>query len=179
MKTNDARFLSKDSRESLRKRVVSAVIEQEIKQSHAARLFGVCAFSVSKWVRKYKVEGESGLTTKAIGPRATGGRLKHEHWLEFQRLLMTKTPDELGLPFTMWDRKAISGLLSTRFNVSLCLSAISVLLKKIGLSPQRPTYFAVQRNDDKVQKWLNEEYPSIKKKRRKKAEKSISATRQK
>lgn len=179
MKTNDARFLSKDSRESLRKRVVNAVIEQGIKQRHAARLFGVCAFSVSKWVRKYKAEGEPGLATKAIGAPPTGGRLKHERWLEFQKLIMTKTPGELGLPFTMWDRKAIRELLSTRFNVSLCLTGISSLLKKMGFSPQRPMYSAIQRNDDKVQKWLNEDYPSIKKRHRKKAGKSISATKQK
>ena len=179
MKTNDARFLSKDSRESLRKRVVAAVIEQGIKQCEAARLFGVCAFSVSKWVRKYKTEGESGLATKAIGARPTGGRLRHEHWLDFQKLLMTKTPNDLNLPFTMWDRKAIRALLSTRFNVSLCLTAISSLLQKMGFSPQRPIYSAVQRNADKVQKWLHEEYPSIKKKRRKKAVRSISATKRK
>ena len=125
MKTNDARFLSKESRESLRKRVVSAVLSQGIRQSHAARLFGVCAYSVSKWVRKYKVEGEAGLTTKAIGRPQTGGRLKHKYWLDFQRLLMTKTPSELNMPFTMWDRKAIKELLLTRFKISLSLSAIT------------------------------------------------------
>lgn len=179
MKTKDARFLSKDSRESLRKRVVSAVLEQGIKQCHAARLFGVCAFSVSKWVGKYKTEGESGLATKTIGPRATGGRLRHEHWLEFQRLIMTKIPNELNLPFTMWDRKAIRGLLTTRFNVSLSLSGISALLKKIGLSPQRPTYSAIQRSEVKVKKWLEDDYPLIKKKPMKKAVRSISATKRK
>lgn len=159
--------------------MVNAVVLQGIRQCHAARLFGVCAFSVSKWVRKYKSEGESGLATKAIGAPATGGRLRHERWLEFQKLIMTKIPGELGLPFTMWDRKAIRELLATRFNVSLCLTAISALLKKMGFSPQRPMYSAIQRNDAKVQKWLNEYYPSIKKKRRKKAVKFISATKQK
>lgn len=179
MKTSDARFLSKDSRESLRKRVVNAVIEQGVKQCYAARLFGVCAYSVSKWVKKYKADGESGLATKTIGARPTGGRLRHEYWLEFQRLIMTKAPSDLDLPFTIWDRKAIRGLLATKFKVSLSLSAISVLLKKLGFSPQRPSYYALQRKEDKVQRWLNEDYPSIKKKLRKKVVKSFSVTKQK
>ena len=96
MKINDARFLSIESRELLRKRVVNAVITQKIKQSHAAHIFGVCAYSVSKWVRKYKVEGEAGLASQKMGRPQTGGRLRHKYWLEFQRLIMA-----LGLPYTL------------------------------------------------------------------------------
>lgn len=179
MKTNDARSLSIESRESLRKRVVNAVITQKIKQSHAARIFGVCAYSVSKWVRKYRAEGEDGLAAQRMGRPQTGGRLQHKYWLEFQRLIMTNTPDALGLPYTMWDRKAIRALLKAKFDIALSLSAIGDLLKKMGFSPQRPTYAAIQRDDKKIQSWLNEEYPSIKKKPRQNVVKSISATKQK
>ena len=120
-----------------------------MRQSHVARIFGVCTYSVSKWVRKYKAEGEAGLATQTMGRPQTGGRLQHKYWLAFQRLIMTKTPDELGLPYAMWDRKAISALLKAKFDVSLSYSAISDLLKKMGFSPQRPTYAAIQRDDKK------------------------------
>lgn len=45
-----------------------------MKQSHAARIFGVCAYSVSKWVKKYKAEGEAGFATKRwVGRRQADG----------------------------------------------------------------------------------------------------------
>lgn len=37
------------------------------------------------------------------------------------------------------------------------------LLKKLGLSPQRPLAQAYQRNPEQVQKWLQEDYPTIQK----------------
>jgi len=90
-----------------------------------------------------------------MGRPQTGGRLQHKYWLEFQRLIRTNTPDALGLSYTMWDRKAIRALLKAKFDVSLSLSAIGDLLKKMGFSPQRPTYAAIQRNGKKIQRWLN------------------------
>lgn len=164
IKIQDARFLKKESRESLRRRVVHAVVNEKVKQSMAARIFGVCAYSVSKWVRAFKEYGEKALANKPTGRPATGGRLRHRYWLEFQRILMTQSPADFAIPSTIWDRKSIAFLLEKKFGVVLSKTSITELLAKMGFSAQRPSFIATQRNEKKVETWLREDYPAIKKK---------------
>ncbi len=168
MKNNDARYLTKSQQESLRIRAVRAVIEEGRYQKEVARLFGVCEYSVSKWVRAFKEKGEASLKTKPQGRPATGGRLKNKYWLEFQRIIITQQPKDFEISSTIWDRKSIAALLFKKFEVSLSMSAISDLLKKMGFSAQRPAYRAYQRDEKKVRTWLNETYPAIKKSRNRK-----------
>lgn len=179
MKIQDARFLKKESRESLRRRVVHAVVDKQLKQSEAARIFGVCAYSVSKWMRAFREHGEEALANKPTGRPATGGRLAHKHWLDFQRILMTKSPGDFAIASTLWDRKSIAFLLEKKFGVVLSKTGITELLAKMGFSAQRPSFIATQRNEKKVETWLKEEYPAIKKKPKKKTVKSFLAMKQK
>lgn len=165
MKNNDARYLTKPQQESLRIRSVRAVIEEGRYQKEVSRLFGVCEYSVSKWVRAFKEKGESSLKTKPQGRPATGGRLKNKHWIDFQRMLITKKPKDFEISSTIWDRKSIAALLYKKFKVTLSMTGISDLLKKMGFSAQRPSYRSYQRDKKKVDIWLSETYPAIKKSR--------------
>ena len=51
----------------LRKKVVYAVVEQGIKKTKAANLFGFSLTSVSKYVREFKLNGESSFYYKKRG----------------------------------------------------------------------------------------------------------------
>lgn len=179
MNTKDARFLTKPQQESLRRRAVRAVLEEKLQQKEVARLFGVCEYSISKWVRAFKANGEKALAIKPQGRPATGGRLKHKYWLDFQRNIVTKKPKDFDIPSTIWDLKSIGALLSKNFSVILSKSGISDLLSKMGFSAQRPSYRAYQRNKKKVNIWLNETYPAIKKKPKQKMVKSSLAMKPK
>ena len=122
--------------------------------------------------------GKLALSNKPTGRPATGGRLQHKYWLDFQRILMTKSPRDFEIPSTIWDRKSIAFLLEKKFGVVLSKTSITELLAKMGFSAQRPSSIATQRNEKKIEAWLKEDYPSIKKKPKQKAVKSFLAMKQ-
>jgi transposase len=55
----------------------------------------------------------------------------------------------------------IRELIRERFNVRLSEVSVGRLLRKLGLSPQRPLARAYQRDPDLVDTWMREEYPAI------------------
>lgn len=52
-------------------------------------------------------------------------------------------------------------LIRRRFGVRLSAVSVGRLLKKLGLSPQRPLRRAYQQDPEAVRRWRDEEYPKI------------------
>ncbi|MFV0415517.1 MAG: IS630 family transposase [Chthoniobacterales bacterium] len=77
--------------------------------------------------------------------------------------LIEKTPDQLKLSFALWTREAVGLLIEEVTGKKLDLRQVGRYLKRWGFTPQRPIKRAYQRDDKKVQTWLKEEYPAIKK----------------
>ena len=48
------------------------------------------------------------------------------------------------------------------FGVALSVVSVGRLLRKLGMSPQRPLHRAYQQNPEAVDRWKREEYPAIK-----------------
>jgi transposase len=55
----------------------------------------------------------------------------------------------------------IASLIKRQFGISLSKASVCRLLNQLGLSPQKPLWRAYQKCPDKIQKWINEEYPHI------------------
>jgi transposase-like protein len=51
------------------------------------------------------------------------------------------------------------------------------ILRQLGWSCQRPTGRALERNEETIQQWKKQRWPEIKKKPKKKAERSFSSTK--
>ena len=73
-------------------------------------------------------------------------------------------PDQIKLPFSLWTRKAVKELINREFNVVIALTTTGDYLRSWGFSPQKPKKKAYEQNPQAVKKWLDEEYPAIKKK---------------
>ena len=54
------------------------------------------------------------------------------------------------------------GLIKKTFKVTYSRSGICALLKRMGLSYQRPKKQAIQADEAKLEAWVNETYPAIK-----------------
>ena len=52
-------------------------------------------------------------------------------------------------------------LIRREFGVALSEVSVGRLLRKLGLSPQRPLYRAYQQNPEAVARWKAETYPAI------------------
>lgn len=160
MSTQDARRLSPAAQEDLRRRVVQAVVEREMSQAEAVRTFGVSKTAVYNWVTKYRSGGKRALKSK---PRGRPRRSRLEGWQAATtvKLITDRCPDQLKLPFALWTRDAVRELLAERFEVDVSVWTVGRLLRKWGFTPQKPLRRAYERNPAAVQKWLDEEYPAI------------------
>ena len=69
----------------------------------------------------------------------------------------------MKLPFALWNRQAIQQMIYDLWSIRLALRTISDYMKRWGFTPQKPAKAAYERNPKAVQKWLDEDYPTIKK----------------
>jgi len=156
----DSRRLPPAAQEDLRRRVVQAVTEQGLSKSVAARTFGVSRTSVHHWVDKFKSRGARGLTSKARG-RPPRSRLPGHQAATIVRLISDRCPDQLKLPFALWTREAVGQLIHERYGIELSVWTVGRYLRRWGFTPQKPLRRAYERDPAMVKKWLEEEYPAI------------------
>ena len=160
MKTKDARSLSPDAQEDLRRRAVKAVIESGMRQTQAAQVFGIARPTVNRWVGEYRTQGASALASKKRG-RPKRSRLAGHQAALAVRLIEGRCPDQLKLPFALWTREAVVGLLAQRFGLSVSVWTAGRYLSRWGLTPQKPLRRAYEQDPAAARRWLAEEYPVI------------------
>jgi transposase len=73
----------------------------------------------------------------------------------------TKNPMQMKFEFALWTRDMVRELIREHFNVRLSEVSVGRLLRKLGLSPQRPLARAYQRDPQLVEAWMREQYPAI------------------
>jgi transposase len=164
MEKNDFRKLSSTERYSFRKRAMS-LIKSGTKKKDVALIMGVRPSTISDWVALYKSEGLKGLRDTKRGVKSEDRKLlsvKQE--LEVQNMILDTMPDQLKLSYSLWTRKAVKELISRELNVELAITTTGDYLRSWGYSPQKPKKKAFEQNSKLVQKWLEEEYPTIKEK---------------
>jgi transposase len=168
MENTDARSLPAEAQEALRKKAVRAVLAGRT-QTEVAELFGVTRQRVGLWVKAYREEGEKALVAKRRGrPKGDGSRLAPWQMAQVAKAIRDKMPDQLKLPFYLWTREAVVALVERRFGVRISVWTAGRYLKRWGFTPQRPIRRAYERSEEAVRRWLEEDYPAIR--RRAKAE---------
>jgi transposase len=159
MKTQDARFLSPQAQEDLRRRVVAVVVDG-MYQAEAARTFGVSRQSVNNWMKKYHFGGLRRLRGGRRG-RPSVQRLAPHQAATAVRLISDRCPDQLKLPFALWTREAVGELLARQFGVQVSVWTVGRYLRRWGFTPQKPVRRAYERDPEAVRQWLREKYPAI------------------
>jgi transposase len=157
---SDARTLDAATQAHLRRSVVRAV-RGGMKQTQAARVFGVSLRAANKWVALDKVGGLRSLKSKRRGRRAGEGRLDRAQSMRVRQLIIDALPDQLKLPFYLWTRAAVASLIRREYGVEVSLTTVGRYLAAWGMSPQKPVRRAYERNDAAIGRWLSEEYPAI------------------
>lgn len=159
MKVTDARQLSPDAQESLRLRCVEAVVNG-LSQTQAAVLFDVARGTVNRWVGLVRSASEEALKKKPRGGDRRS-KLTATQAATVVNLIRDHNPDQLKLPFYLWTREAVQGLVRERLSIDMDISTVGRYLEKWGFTAQKPIVRAYQRSDERVRRWLEEEYPAI------------------
>lgn len=161
MKVKDARSLSTDAKEALRLRAVKAYLSGSLTQEQVAREFSVTRQMVNAWVQKYRRGGEDALKAKKPGPPFGGGLLTPEQEQKIQEIIRIHTPDQAGLPDTLWTRAAVRELVERQTGIRVAVRTVGKWLKKWGFTPQKPIRRALEQNSQAVRHWVEHEYPRL------------------
>jgi transposase len=160
VRENDGRKLDHRTLEAMRLRAVGAVLEQEIPVRDVAASIGMTPQAVWSWVRKYRSGGAEALKARPV-PGAKP-KLSPAQMRSLARTVLGKDPRQLRFAFALWTRDMVRELIEREFGVTMSLGAVGRLLRRLGLSPQRPLYRAYQQDPEAVERWKSEEYPLIK-----------------
>jgi len=158
MKELDGRKLSHEALEEIRIRAVRAVEAGESPE-RVIKSLGMTRPRIYIWLAAYREGGIEALKAKKLfgrPPKLDGKTLK-----KLYKIVTTKNPQQLQFEFALWTREILRDLIRKEFHVKLSVVSVGRLLKKLGLSPQRPLAKAYQQNPKEVEKWLQEEYPKI------------------
>ena len=89
-------------------------------------------------------------------PKLGGGQLSRLY-----ALIAGQDPRQMQFEFALWTREMVREVIRCEFGVSLSVVSVGRLLRKLGMSPQRPLHRAYQQNPGAVDRWKREEYPAI------------------
>src|SRR5271169_5091406 len=126
-----------------------------------ARMFNVSRAMLFRWQQKYDQGGPVALETKKTpGPAS---RMSPTQLSKLYAIITGSDPRQLEFDFGLWTRKIIRELIRREFGVKFSEVQVGRLLKKMGLSPQRPLYRAYQQDPERVEEWKKYAYPKIRK----------------
>jgi transposase len=156
----DTRSLDQSAQEILRIKAVTTLVAGKT-QEEVAEIFGVSLRAVGKWWATYKIGGMTALRKKSRRPKSAddGGELKGWQCSSIVRTILQKTPDQLSFGFMLWTRDAVAELIWKRYKIRFSKWTVGRMLKRWGMSPQKPVKKAYEQQPEIVKKWLDEEYP--------------------
>src|SRR6478735_2262648 len=158
MRDNDGRKLDHKTLEALRIRAVERVGEGAHPEDVAAAL-GLHRKTVYGWLAKYREGGKDALKAQPVPGRPP--KLGGQQLSRLYALIAGRDPRQMQFEFALWTREMVREVIRREFGVALSVVSVGRLLRKLGMSPQRPLHRAYQQNPEAAGRWKNEEYPAI------------------
>ena len=164
MEKVDLRSLSSEEKLTLRKTAIR-MLKQGVKKNVIVTQLGINKNTMTNWSKSYDEKGSKSYHYTSPGPaKGEGKLLTNDQESEIQSMIVDKMPDQHKLSFALWTRKAVQELIEREFGLKLGINTVGDYLRSWGFTPQKPKKLAYEQCPKKVQKWLDEEYPVIKKK---------------
>ena len=145
----DFRKLPPPTQAELR-RVAVNMVRSGKSRIEVAEAIGVNRRFVGAWVRAFEASGEAAFAGGRRGRRPGEQKaLRPRQEALIRRLVVSKCPDQLKLPFALWTREAVAELIAHRTGIRLSLSAISLYLYLAawGFTAQKPIRRAAERDE--------------------------------
>jgi transposase len=127
-----------------------------------ARQIGVDRRSVRRWKAAARKGGAKAVAAKPASGRPR--RLSVRDLTRLRRMLM-KGAQAAGLPTDLWTCPRVSWLIQRQFGIQYHPAHVSRVLHGLGFSPQKPTRRALERDEERIQAWIEQDWPRVKKRR--------------
>ncbi|MGH3549952.1 MAG: IS630 family transposase [Pseudonocardiaceae bacterium] len=154
------RVAKKGRRAANEERLVAVrMYENGMSVPRIAEIMDVGRSTVFAWIDKYRKGGLAAISTKAASGRPT--MLDDGEMIRLYTMINGKDPRIHGFGMALWTRSLIRDLIKTSFAKCVSLVTVGRILKKLGMSPQRPLYRSWKQDPERVERWKRQEYPAI------------------
>lgn len=156
---------------SLEKRRFGAVklFDKSLNNSEIGRRLKVSNQTVSRWRKEYQEGGKV-----ALRRAGRAGRLPGLDEADKARLveLLLQGPERLGYETPLWTCPRVADLIERNFEVDYHPGQVGRVLRQLNWSVQQPVGRALERNEALIADGKHSRWPEIKKKLKKRAERS-------
>lgn len=146
--------------EAIRLMAVERVREGE-PASKVIESFGFNRTLIYRWLQAALPPGVGIKSLRSIKATGRPRSLSPAQERQVFRWVNGRDPRQYGLDFGLWTRAVVVELIDKKFGIRLGLTAVSELLAKLGLTPQKPLQRSYQRDPQAIEKWQHETYPAI------------------
>lgn len=161
MEKIDARTLTQEAQEALRKQIVR-LRKAGRPNKEIAEIAGVSEGHCSRVWSRYQRDGANAVAKGKRGRRHGEQRnLTAEQEATIKRLLIDKSPQQLKLTFALWNREAVRLLIQQQCGFLMPIRTVGEYLKRWGFTPQKPVKWAKEQSTPAVARWLVKDYPAI------------------
>jgi len=133
--------------------------QQGWNQREIARALGVTEGAVSQWIKRGREGGVEALR-KRSSPGAPS-RLSEEQRTQLKELLAQGAPAH-GFRGEVWTCQRVVEVIRKEFGVVYHPAHVSRLVRRLGLSLQKPQRRANQRDEEAIERWKQERWPELK-----------------
>jgi transposase len=140
-----------------------ALLEAGHCKAEVARRVGAHPASVKRWWEAYQKNGEGGLVAKPVPGRPSKLTARQRKWLVARLLKGAKAN---GFPTDLWTCPRIAKVIEDRYGVHYHVDHIPRLMGSRGFSAQKPEKQAVERDEERIARWVARDWRRIKKRRR-------------
>lgn len=134
------------------------MMERKIPADAIMAALGLGRSTFFKWKALYR---SGDLDLEVGGNHAGNPKLTEAQTRQLWSWIVGKDPRQFQFDFALWTRKIVGQLIRDRFGVEMTPQGVGKLLRRLGFSPQRPTYRAYQQNPAAVAAWRKVEFPAI------------------
>jgi transposase len=148
------------------------LLGQGVHQSEVARQVGAHRQSVSRWAQQLQQGG-----VRALKKAGRAGRRPRLHPEDLRRIEkgLKRGAEALGYQTSRWTSWRVADLIERECGVKYHPTQAWRILRQLGWSCQRPVGRALERDEDKIRHWKQARWPEIKKKPKKRGERSSSS----
>ena len=157
----EAKRLGQKEQYQIRKSIIR-LSGKGMKNKEIAEILDVSLRHVQSTKKQYKDGGIAAIKPGKRGRRQGAKRvLTPEQEREIRGIIVDKTPEQMKFKECMWSRSNIRDLIKRLYKIEMPLSSLGYYLARWGFSVQRPNKRAYKQDAEKVQNWVEEEFPGI------------------
>lgn len=143
-----------------RRRRALALLDEGHSLNEVGRMLGCAPSSVMRWRDARQRGGEDSLKVRFSPGRPP--RLTEKQKRKLERILLAG-PLGAGYRTDLWTTARIAEVIERNFGVRYHRDHVGRILARMGWSHQRPERRAAQRDQEKIDRWVEVEWPRVKK----------------